>query len=109
MDSLSQKIIDTNADKTEIRFFELLAYLSTSARGLIYEPKLYGPLRLLEAVNRFIDLMDALQLADEELITIANKITTDAMIISTDPDFCMKVTDDLSILFAERLRNYESK
>ena len=31
------------------------------------------------------------------------------MIISTDPDFCMKVTDDLSILFAERLRNYESK
>jgi hypothetical protein len=109
MDNLNKKTFDSEVDKSKIRFFELLAYLSTSARGLVYEPKLYGPLRLLEAVDRLIDLMDELELADEELITLANKITTDAMMISTNPNYCVKVTDDLSLLFANRLRQYESK
>lgn len=37
---------------TERQTVELLAFLTASARGLISEPKDYGPMRLLEAAKR---------------------------------------------------------
>lgn len=37
--------------------FELLAYLVASAAGLEGEPKIYGPLRIIEAAERLCRLM----------------------------------------------------
>lgn len=37
--------------------FELLVYMITSAAGLKGEPKIYGPLRLIEASQRLAELM----------------------------------------------------
>ena len=37
--------------------FELLVYMATSAAGLKGEPKVYGPLRLIESVQRLANLM----------------------------------------------------
>ena len=38
-------------------YFELLVYMSTSAAGLKGEPKIYGPLRMIEASERLCSLM----------------------------------------------------
>lgn len=37
--------------------FELLVYMVTSAAGLKGEPKVYGPLRLIESSQRLANLM----------------------------------------------------
>ncbi|MGC8974654.1 MAG: DUF6092 family protein [Thermoprotei archaeon] len=37
--------------------FKLLAFLITSARGRVDEPHLYGPLRLVDAASKLIDIM----------------------------------------------------
>lgn len=41
---------------SEQEVIELLAYLITSARGLLHEEKDYGPLRLLNAAQRLSNL-----------------------------------------------------
>ena len=38
-------------------YFELLVYMITSAAGLKGEPKIYGPLRMIEASERLCSLM----------------------------------------------------
>lgn len=38
--------------------FGLAMYMLTSARGLVDEPSIYGPLRLIESISRLVDLPD---------------------------------------------------
>lgn len=85
-------------------FLELLTYLATSARGVIYEPRLYGPLRLMEAAQRLIRLMVHLGVADTELEAIAERIVVEAMAIATDDERCISLTDEATLLFARKLR-----
>ena len=39
------------------KYFELLVYMITSAAGLKGEPRIYGPLRMIEASGRLCMLM----------------------------------------------------
>lgn len=84
---------------------ELLTYLATSARGVIYEPRLYGPLRLMEAANRLIHLMQRLGVSDPELDALAERITAEAMLVSTDEARCVDFTDEASLTLARKLRD----
>lgn len=52
-------------DKRIIRILELLAYLASSARGLLDEPREYGPLRCLDAMRRLIDVVLDIRLTDD--------------------------------------------
>jgi hypothetical protein len=84
---------------------ELLTFLATSARGAVDEPKLYGPLRLIETAQRVINLMDRLNLSDDELNAIADRFIDEAMSISIDEARCVAFTDEMAVLFARRLRD----
>ncbi len=94
-------------DPEELRlaFLELLTYLATSAHGTIYEPRLYGPLRLMEATNRVVQLMGRLGLTDDELDAMADRVVAEAMTISTDEVHCIAFTNEASMLFARKLRD----
>jgi len=48
----------TNQTEIEEQFFELICYMIVSARNLIQETKLYGPLRLVEAAGRLLSLLE---------------------------------------------------
>jgi hypothetical protein len=48
-----------------IHIFELLAYLASSARGLLEEPREYGPLRCLDAMRRLIDVVLEMKLVED--------------------------------------------
>ena len=61
-------------DELEREFFELICYMVTSARNLIEENKLYGPLRLVDAVSRLVDVLEKLDLKSPRLETIQGGI-----------------------------------
>ncbi len=48
-------------------YFELLSFLITSARGLFEEPEIYGPLRLVEAARKLLDIMEKEGVSSREL------------------------------------------
>ena len=61
-------------DELEPEFFELICYMVTSARNLIQENKLYGPLRLVDAVSRLVDVLEKLDLKSPRLEVIQGQI-----------------------------------
>ena len=61
-------------DELEQEFFELICYMITSARNLIEENKLYGPLRLVDAVSRLVDVLEKLDLKSPRLEVIQRRI-----------------------------------
>ena len=87
-----------------LRFLELLCYLSSSAHGAVSSSKLYGPMRLMEAAERVIELMDVLGLADDELRALARDVVANAMLIGTDEVTCREFTDGATMSVARMLK-----
>ena len=61
-------------DEFEQEFFELICFMVTSARNLIQENRLYGPLRLVDAVSRLVDILEKLDLKSPRLEAIKERI-----------------------------------
>ena len=63
-------------DKTglEEQIFELISYMSVSARNLLEEPARYGPFRLVDSASRLIDVLKADGLESARLDRIQAKI-----------------------------------
>jgi hypothetical protein len=66
--------IRVNNDQAESGVISLLCFLAVSARGLVDEPKAYGPLRLMEAAQRLIDLAEGCGIRHELLKEVAKRI-----------------------------------
>lgn len=58
----------------EDKIFELVSYMVTSARNLLDEPARYGPLRLVDAVSRLIDILQKSEYSSHRLDSIREKI-----------------------------------
>ena len=61
-------------DEFEQEFFELICFMVTSARNLIQENRLYGPLRLVDAASRLVDILEKLDLKSPRLEAIKERI-----------------------------------
>ena len=61
-------------DEFEREFFELICFMVTSARNLIQENRLYGPLRLVDAASRLVDILEKLDLKSPRLEAIKERI-----------------------------------
>jgi hypothetical protein len=61
-------------DKLRRQIVDLLGFLLTSAHGLFDEPKSYGPLRLLDAAGRLLEVSADAGINDEFLNTISKAI-----------------------------------
>lgn len=91
-------------DELRVEVLELLCYLMTSARGVIYEPRLYAPYRLAEGARRLILLMDKAGLADPEWLAIAADIEGNVMKVVTDEEACKQIVDELVLRLAGQLK-----
>jgi len=84
---------------------ELVAYLVSSASGCVDEPKIYGPLRLIDAAAKLIRVMEAEGSASPQLVEIAQKIETEKHLCMTDEEafvnFLNEVTLDLCTVIDE--------
>ena len=91
-------------DELKSDFFNLLAFLVTSARNCVEEPKLYGPFRLVDGASRLIELLEEAQMADEFLVGVRKKIDDGKYSVMDDKDKFIKLLDDLTMDFADKLK-----
>jgi len=86
--------------------FGLTVYLLTSARGCMEEPKVYGPLRLIEALSALTAIYDYDVIEkDEFLLTAKNEIDTKLVpaVMQSEEEFT-KMLDDLIRRFTIELK-----
>jgi hypothetical protein len=54
--------------------FELVSYMTVSARNLLEEPARYGPFRLVDSVSRLVDILEAHGLSSGRLAALRDNI-----------------------------------
>jgi len=79
---------------------QLLCYMASSARGLLDEPAQYGPFRLIDAVSRLIEIMEAEGPEDEVLTNVRKSIENGKYLVMVDEDAFKKMLDDTVIALA---------
>lgn len=87
------------------KYFQLLSFLITSARGCIDEPPLYGPLRLLDAASRVINMMENEGIANETFFKIKNKISQAIENLMSDEVEFIKIVDEITKDLGEFIAN----
>jgi len=83
---------------TDEQIFDLCMYLATSAEGLKEEPKDYGPLRLLEVLER-LALLGADAYENAFLREIAEYARTKQDLVMTDTTLFYQAIEKLVIKF----------
>ena len=94
------------AQSPEDHIFELSLYLLTSARGCVGEPHIYGPLRLMEAISRLVDLYSTTNsLRPDPFLQMAKKEIDENkyQVMASEDDF-IAFMDKLIIEFTDELK-----
>jgi len=63
-----------NSAQGELGIINLICFMVVSARELVNEPKIYGPMRLVEATQRLIHLAECQGIQHELLTEVINRI-----------------------------------
>jgi hypothetical protein len=82
---------------------ELVAYMVSSARGLVDENRMYGPLRLLDAAGRLIAFVDGKDITDGFLLRTRALIDSRKHEAATDPEAFVGFLDELVLSLAGEL------
>ena len=84
-------------------FYDLFCYMAASARGLIDEPKEYGPLRLLQSMERLIDIIEEEnQLEEKEIYSeIKEMIEERKTLVTSDMEKFVELLDDIVLVLAK--------
>jgi len=85
---------------------KLVTYMIVSAKGLVIEPKLYGPLRLIDSVSRLIDILNKRGLATKELLELKRKIDERKMVLMSSKKEFIKLLNELVIDTTKILDKY---
>lgn len=91
-------------ERFRFELLKLFCYIITSARGCVEEPKLYGPLRLIDSMARLISLLDTQGLADDFLRKEGAKIEEKKYLVMQDERDFTKFLDELVIDFTKKLK-----
>jgi hypothetical protein len=86
--------------------FELLAFLATSARLCVDEPKLYGTFRLVDGASRLLGfVLESDQMEDRQsLQQLKDEIDEKKFLLTTDQEAYRKFLDDLTRKVAKELK-----
>jgi hypothetical protein len=86
-------------------FFELLCFILSSARGLMEEPQVYGPFRLVDTASRIISILEKYQMADDFLLKEKSKIEEGKYSVMEGEDTFRGFLDQIMLDFARELKN----
>ncbi|MGQ9478342.1 MAG: DUF6092 family protein [Candidatus Bipolaricaulia bacterium] len=86
------------------KLFDLCAYIVASAAGLKDEPKDYGPLRLLEVLNRLATLA-AEEYGDTFLERVAEEVDKGEELLQKDQEGFYHFLEELVRRFAREAKN----
>lgn len=91
--------------KADYDIFDLATYLVASARDCVDEPLIYGPLRMLEGVNKVIQMGEAdPRFRDGFLSRRQTRVSTDILKVMSDREKFKAALDELLLEFADELR-----
>lgn len=96
-------------ERLRYELLKLFCYLIASARGCIEEPKIYGPFRLIDSVERLITLLEDQGLADDFLKREKTKIGEKKYLLMEDEKGFTKFLDELVIDFTRKLKERTGK
>lgn len=85
-------------------FFDLFCYMSSSASGLVDEPKLYGPLRLLETMERIIDVLEENDMSNEFYSELKKEIKENKYTVMQDEEKFIESLDKIVEMLAKKER-----
>ena len=86
-------------------WIELFCFMTTSARGLIGEPEIYGPFRLIDSLEKIIELLQTHNvLNDEFLRKEKEKIAEKKLVVVTDRDQFVDFLDEVVMDFAKEMK-----
>ena len=90
--------------------FELLAFLATSARLCVDEPKLYGTFRLVDGASRLLGfVLKSDQMEDRQsLQQLKDEIDEKKFLLTTDQEEYLNFLDDLTRKVARELKERAS-
>ena len=81
-------------DEKEI--IKLFAYMITSARGCVDEPKIYGPFRLIDSISKLYSILkENTLIGNEEVAKIIGKIEEKKYSCMTDEKEFVTMLDDV--------------
>jgi len=89
------------------QMLELVCFMVTSARGLLHEPKNYGPFRLLDTASRLIDILSDNQYSSPELEKIKERIESGKFIVVEDESQATSFLNDLVLYIVELLKDQD--
>ena len=87
------------------KHFQLLSFLLTSARGCVDEPQIYGPLRLLDASYRVLEIMEEEKKITPQLLALKEKIEQCINVLMYDEDEFIKMLDEISRDLGKIIKN----
>jgi len=80
----------------EKEIIKLFAYMVTSARGCVDEPKIYGPFRLIDSISKLYSILKENNLiGNEEVAKIIGKIEEKKYSCMTDEKEFVTMLDDV--------------
>lgn len=86
--------------------FDLATYLVASARDCIDEPLIYGPLRMLEGVNKIVQMGESdARLRDEFVRRAGERVSGDILKVMSDREAFKQALDGLLLDFADELKH----
>jgi hypothetical protein len=99
----------TNVNSGNIKrgLFDLVGYMVTSARGLIDEPRLYGPFRLLDGVSRLSGLLiDEDEEYSDFYTSLKSKIDEKKYTVMSDTDAFIALMDEIVLDYTKILKEH---
>jgi hypothetical protein len=83
----------------------LFCFMTSSARGLVGEPVLYGPFRIVDSLEKILELLEKQDLlSDEFLKTEREKIVEKKLVVVIDEDEFVDFLDELVMDFTKELK-----
>lgn len=85
--------------------YDLLGYIVTSAKELVVDPKLYGPLRLVDTASRLIGLLEKEKVADQFMLSLKDYIDENKFLLISDEEqfksFLAELVEKLALFTSE--------
>lgn len=85
---------DKVAEELRERLLDYVAYVLTSARGLLREPQSYGPMRMVDSLERSLVLLREMGLGDERLEESLKVIRENRWKAGSDPEGFAQAVDE---------------
>jgi uncharacterized protein DUF6092 len=101
----------TGAESLQEAIFELSLFLLTAARGCVDEPHMYGPLRLMNAINRLSGLYSKSNLLtpDQFLLKRSKEIEENIDKVMSSEDEFIAFMDKMIVEFTTEMKTRYSK